>query len=185
MRHLCLVCILVLACSLAAQQAPQAPGLTPKTGAVFDNLYTNVFFGLNFRFPKDWEVSFVASDGSCAPECVLLEVRAPGYPKVPRSVTLSAEAGPASRSDHLASAALILEKTGSRKVADRELEVAGHKLYRTDYRSQLVHSDLYQAVIAMPLKSYLVVFSFAAESRKQLDGFADGLIKDLTFTTAN
>jgi len=183
-RHLQLLAMLVLAGSLAAQQAPEGPGLTPKTGAVFDNLYTNVFFGFNFRFPPEWEISFVASDGSCAPECVLLEVRAPGYPKVARSVTVSAEAGAAARPGHLASAALVLEKTGSRKIFDRQFEVGGHTLYRTDYRSQLVDSDLYQAVIAMPVKDYLIVFTFAAESRKQLDSFADGLAKDLTFTAA-
>ncbi len=185
MRHLRLLCILLLACPLAAQQPPEGPGLTPKTGAVFGSLYTNVFFAFNFRFPDDWQVTFVASDGPCSPRCVLLEVRAPGYPKVPRSVTVSAEADAASHPDHLPSAALTLEKMGAHRVSQSELQAAGRTLYRTDFRSSLVGSDLYEAIVAMPAKSYLVVFDFAADSRKELDAMAGALSKNLTFTAAN
>lgn len=185
MRNLHLVCILLLACAVAgAQQPPQGGGITPKTGAVFENVYANVFFGFNFRFPQDYEISFVAGEGPCAPECVLLEVRVSGYPKLPRSITISAEAGPG-RADHLASAALVMEQSGARKLSGvREIVAGTHKLYRADYRSQLLNADLYQAFIAMPDKNYLVVFTFAAESRKQLDILADELSKSLTFVGA-
>lgn len=181
MRNLHLLWILLLACALATQQQPDTDGLSPKAGAVSENLYTNVYFGFNFRFPQDWDVSFVASEGPCAPECMLLEVRAPGYPKLPRSITVTAEAG-AGRPDHLASAALILEQSGARKLAGlREIDAGARKLYRADYRSQLVSSDLYQAIIAMPARNYLVVFTFTAENRKQLDDLANELTKALSF----
>lgn len=185
MRNLYLLCILVLTCALVgAQQPPDAGGITPKTGAVFENVYANVFFGFNFRFPQNYEISFVASDGPCAPDCVLLEVRAPGYPKLPRSITITAEAGPG-RADHLASGALLMEQSGARKLsAVREISAGSRKLYRADYRSQLLEAELYQAFIALPDKNYLVVFTFAAENRKQLDTVADELSKSLTFVGA-
>jgi hypothetical protein len=135
MRRLHLLCILLLAGALAAQQQPDTEGLSPKAGAVSEN----------------------------------------------RSLTVTAEAGPM-RPDHVASAALILEQSGARKLAGmQEIDAGTRKLYRADYRSQLINSDLYQAIIAMPTKHYLVVFTFTAEDRKQLDSLADALTKDLSF----
>ncbi len=185
MHRLHLFWIPLLACTLVAQQPPAAGGITPKTGAIFDNVYANVFFNFNFRFPQDWQVAFVAPEGPCASECMLLEVRAPGYPKPPRSISISAESGAGARPDHLASAALVLEKSGARKLGGvREITGGPRKLYRADYRSQLLEADLYHAFIAMPDKEYLVVFTFAAENRKQLDLLADELTKALSFIGA-
>lgn len=184
MRNLHLLWILLLACALPAQQPPAGGGLTPRTGAIFDNVYANVFFNFNYRFPQDWTVAFVAPEGPCAQECILLEVRAPGYPKPPRSISISAEAGAGARPDHLASAAQVLEKSGARKLgALREITSGARKFYRADYRSQLLDADLYHAFIAMPDKDYLVVFTFAAENRKLLDALADELTRSLTFVS--
>jgi hypothetical protein len=183
MRNLHFLWILLLACALSAQQPAAGAGLTPKTGAIFDNVYANVFFNFNFRFPQDWDVAFVAPEGPCAPECMLLEVRAPGYPKPPRSISINAEAG--AHPDHLASAALILEKSGARKLSGlREITDGPRKMYRADYRSHLVDADLYHAFIAIPEKDYLVVFTFAAENRKLLDALAGDITHSLTFLNA-
>ncbi len=76
MRALRCLVFCVLAC--AALLAQDSTGLSPKAGNVADNLYTNVYFGLNFRFPQEWNLIWAASEGACLKECMLLDVRAPG-----------------------------------------------------------------------------------------------------------
>ena len=60
MRGLILLLLVLPGWMLSASQ-----GLTPKAGAVSEGLYTNVYFGMNYKMPADWKVSFVASDGAC------------------------------------------------------------------------------------------------------------------------
>ena len=64
MRNLpVLCCCLVLACALAVAQ-----GLSPKAGAVSAGLYTNLYFGMNYKLPEDWKVRFVGMEGACERE---------------------------------------------------------------------------------------------------------------------
>jgi hypothetical protein len=53
-----------------------AQGLTPKAGVESDGLYTNVYFGMNYKLPADWVLWYVAGDGACERQCMLLDMRA-------------------------------------------------------------------------------------------------------------
>jgi hypothetical protein len=176
-------CLVVLALASAALLAQDSGGLSPKAGAVSDNLYTNVYFGMNFRFPQEWNLIWAASEGACSQECMLLDVRAPGYPKVQRTLMITAEAsGPGDV--RFAPSALNLEQAGAKRIlpGPRELEVAGKKFYRSDYKSMLANGDLFHAVVVLPGPKYAAVFSFSATSRKDLDALVDQFPAMITFT---
>jgi hypothetical protein len=167
--------VLLAASALAPAQ------LSPRAGVVSDGLYTNLYFGLNYKLPADWLVSFVAMDGECARECMLLSVRAPGE-KSKRELTITAESVEAGGGNHVALAGMTLEKAGAKKLAPaKEIEASGRKLYRVDYQSSVVGGELYLSVVSIPAQQYAVVFSFSAESRKQLDAIVDELPKMLRF----
>lgn len=158
-----------------------AQGLSPRAGAVSDGLYTNLYFGMNYKLPQDYTVSFVAMDGACERECMLLDARAPGEKSV-RGLTITAEQTSAAGGDHVALAGASLEQAGAKKLAaGRELPVAGRMLYRADYRSSILGGDLYHAIVMLPAQHYVIVFSFSAESRKQLDAMVDELPKAISF----
>jgi hypothetical protein len=179
MRRL-FVCILLVVCSAAFAQ--ETPGLSPKAGALSSNIYTNLFFGFSYQVPRDWEVAFVASDGSCTPECLIFDVRVPGYPKPPRMINISAEAAPNASPERLPSLASTLEQTGKKRLAPvRGIDVAGRKLYRVDYRVPLANTDVFHAFLSMPGKDYVLVFTVQAETRKQVDTMVDELGSALRF----
>jgi hypothetical protein len=178
-RRLLLPIVFFLAGSLPAT----AQGLSPRAGAVSEGLYTNLYFGMNYKLPADWTVSFVAMDGSCPHECMLLDVRAPGE-KSRRAVTITAElpatggGGP----QGMALAGTTLEQMGAKKIAPpKEMTVAGHKSYRADYRSQVLSGEVYYSIVVLPTKQYTLVFSFSSESRKHLDTMVDELPKAINF----
>jgi hypothetical protein len=176
-RLLLLVLLFLLAaCLLAPAQ------LSPRAGAVSDGLYTNLYFGLNYKLPADWLVSFVAMEGECPRECMLLDARAPGE-RSRRAITITAEfLGTSVRGDHEALAGTSLEQAGAKKLAPvKEIVAAGRNFYRADYRSSVLGGELYHAVLMLPAQQYAVVFSFSAESRKQLDAMVDELPKVLRF----
>src|ERR1051326_3949228 len=75
---------------LASGVLASAQGLSPKAGAVSDGLYTNLYFGMNYRLPTGWITSFVAAEGTCERECQLLDLRAADA-KLRRAITLTAE----------------------------------------------------------------------------------------------
>ena len=175
-RLLLLIFLLLAACLLAPAQ------LSPRAGAVSDGLYTNLYFGLNYKLPADWLVSFVALEGECPRECMLLDAHAPGE-KSKRALTITAEfLSAGGRNDHAALAGASLEQAGAKKLAPvKEMAAAGHNFYRADYRSSVLSGELYHAVVMLPAQHYAVVFSFSAESRKQLDAMVDELPKLLRF----
>lgn len=174
--RLLLVVLLLLAQVLPAT----AQGLSPRAGAVSEGLYTNLYFGMNYKLPVDWQVSFVAMDGACARECLLLDVRAPGE-KSRRAITVSAEpqaGGP----EGIAVAGATLEQMGAKRIAPpKEITVAGRKSYRADYRSQVVSGEVYYSIVVLPAKQYTLVFSFSSESRKHLDTMVEELPKAINF----
>ncbi len=173
---------LLLLWLLLASGAALAQGLTPKAGAVSDGLYSNLYFGMNYKLPADWLVSFVALDGACERECMLLDVRAPEE-KSRRALTITAEQlGTGSGLEQVGIAGTTLEKLGAKKTgAPKEITIAGRKSYRADYRSTLAHADVYYTIIVIPAKEYSVVFSFSSESRKHLDNMADELTRAISF----
>ena len=179
MRGLFLLLLFLPGWMLAAAQ-----GLTPKAGAVSDNLYTNLYFGMNYKVPVDWAVSFVASDGACERECLLLDARA-AVEKTRRALTISAEQiAPGGGAERVALAAASLEQMGARKIAaPKEITVTSRKAYRVDYRSTILEGDVYYSVVMViiPGKDYAAVFSFSSESRKHLDALVDELPKAISF----
>lgn len=175
-----IVALAVVAMSCAAW-GQEAGGLSPKAGAYSESLYTNVFFGFNFKVPPKWNITFVAQDGPCGNECVLLDARHPGYPKSMQMLQVTAEALKPQATVREASAGTSLVQMGAKKVTEpKELSVNGTTFYRTDYRSQLANSDLFQTLIVMPAKDYAAVFTFAATSRKDLEGLLDDFQKSFS-----
>jgi hypothetical protein len=174
--------VLVLILLLPGWVLGAAQGLSPKAGAVSEGLYTNLYFGMNYKLPVDWTVSFVAMDGQCERECMLLDVRGPGE-KSRRAVTISAEQLAAvSGPERVTLAGQSLEQLGAKKIAPaKEISVSGRKSYRADYRSQLMTGEVYYTIIVLPTKDYAVVFSFSSESRKYLDTMVDDLGKGISF----
>jgi hypothetical protein len=178
MRNLpVLCCCLVLACGVAVAQ-----GLSPKAGAVSAGLYTNLYFGMNYKLPEDWKVRFVGMEGGCERECVLLDAGAPEE-KSRRAVTVTAELAAAAGSPERATlAGTALEGMGAKKVAPpKEILIAGRKGNRTDYSSKLVAGEVYYTIVVLPAKDYALVFSFSSESRKQLDIMVNELPKAINF----
>ena len=159
--------ILAIALLNLAVVAQESGGLSPKAGAYSESLYTNVYFSFNFKVPQKWNVAFVAQDGPCGNECILLDVRNPGYPKSMQMIQISAEAVKPPASTHEASAGVFLVQAGARKLIEpKELVVNGLTFYRTDYRSQLANGEMFQSLVLLPGKDYATVFTFAANSRK-------------------
>ena len=109
MRTLTLLCCcLVLTCAVALSQ-----GLSPSSGAASEGLYTNLYFGMNYKLPADWTVGYVAVEGPCERECRLLDARAPGE-KSCRALTVTAEAiSGAAGPDAVAMAGVALEQMGA------------------------------------------------------------------------
>lgn len=174
--------LLFLVLLIPAWLGAAAQGLSPKAGAVSDGLYTNLYFGMNYRLPADWTVSFVAMDGQCERECMLLDARAPGE-RSRRAITITAEQLGAVRGpEEVALAGVSLEQMGARKLAPaREITVAGRKSYRADYSSRVLSGEVYYTIVVLPAKEYAVVFSLSSESRKHLDTLVDELGRAISF----
>ncbi len=167
--------IALLSCTAAAQESG---GLSPKAGAYSESLYTNVYFGFNFKLPQNWNVSWVAKDGPCGNECILLDARHPAYPKPMQMIQISAEAVKPQATLREASAGVFLVQAGAKRLAEpKELVVNGMTLYRTDYRSQLANGDMFQSLVLLPGKEYAAVFTFAANSRRDLELMVDDFAK--------
>lgn len=164
--------VLVLSFAMwMAVAAVAQEGLGPKAGALSSNLYTNVYFGFNFLVPEKWTVTWVAHTGACEKECMLLDVRAPGYPKPQRMITVTAEKVNGQAVVREANSGVALVSYGAKRMGEpAELTVSGTKFYRTDYRSTLADGELFQTMIVMPGKDYAAVFTFAADSKKALEG---------------
>jgi hypothetical protein len=176
MPRLLLLIFIVLAGSVLAPAQ-----FSPRAGAFSDSLYTNLYFGMNYKLPADWLVSFVALEGECPQECMLLNARAPGE-KSRRALTITAESMNAGHNDHTAHAGMSLEQAGAKRLAPvKEITAAGHNFYRADYRSSVLGGELYHSIVMLPAQQYAVVFTFSAESRKQLDAMVDELPKMLRF----
>jgi hypothetical protein len=166
-----------------AAMAQESGGLSPKAGAESDGLYTNVYFSFNFKLPEKWNVTWVAQDGPCGKECMLLDVRHPKYPKPMQMIQVTAEAMNAQATLREASAGATLVSMGAKKTSEpREFLVNGLTFYRTDYRSQLASSDLFQSMVVMPGKDYAAVFTFAAGSRRDLDDMLADFGKEFSKT---
>ena len=178
MRHLpVLCCCLMLACGVAVSQ-----GLSPRAGAVSEGLYTNLYFGMNYKLPEDWKVKFVGTEGNCDRECLLLDMSAPEE-KSRRTLTVTAEPLPAAVSPERASlAGVALEEMGAKKVAPpKEIIIAGRKGNRADYSSKVILGEVYYTIVVLPVKNYALVFSFSSESRKHLDIIVNELPKAINF----
>ncbi len=175
------VILLTLACAVAlAQQPENSGGLTPKAGTVSESLYTNLYFGMNLRIPQDWDVTFAASEGACSPMCMLLDLRPKGYPKVKRTLTLTAESLANSNGGQVLMANSQLEQAGVKKVApSRPVEIAGKQFMRTDYASP--GAGLYHVVLGFNANKYVGVFEISAESKTQVDTIIGDLAKGLSF----
>lgn len=178
--------LLFLVLLIPAWLGAAAQGLSPKAGAVSDGLYTNLYFGMNYKLPADWTVSFVAMDGQCERECMLLDARAPGE-KSRRAITITAERSGAVRGpEQVALAGVSLEQMGAKKIAPaKEITVAGRKSYRADYSSRVLSGEVYYTIVVLPAKQYTVVFSFSSESRKHLDTMVDEMGKAISFVAGS
>jgi hypothetical protein len=134
MRTLTLLCCcLALTCGAALSQ-----GLSPSAGAASEGLYTNLYFGMNYKLPADWTLGYVAVEGPCERECRLLDARAPGD-KSRRALTVTAEVMSAASADSVATAGVALEQMGAKKIAPaKEITVAGRKSFRADYRAGIL-----------------------------------------------
>lgn len=170
-RFMLVLAVAMLGCAAGAQEPG---GLSPKAGAYSESLYTNVYFSFNLKVPQKWNVTWVAQDGPCGNECILLDVRHPAYPKSMQMIQVTAEAVKPQTTMREASAGMFLVDAGAKKLSEpRELLVNGLTFYRTDYRSQLANGDLFQSLVVMPGKQYTAVFTFAANNRRDVDVMID------------
>ncbi len=170
--------VMVVSCGAWAQEAG---GLSPKAGAYSESLYTNVYFSFNYKVPANWNITWVAKDGPCGNECMLLDARHPAYPKSMQMIQITAEAAKMLTATREASAGTFLVQAGAKKISEpKELTVGGLTFYRTDYRSQLANADLFQSLVVMPGKDYAAVFTFAAGNRRDLDGMLDDFSKSFS-----
>jgi hypothetical protein len=169
-----IIFVLAMALLSGAALAQETGGLSPKAGAYSESLYTNVYFSFNFKVPQKWNVSWVAQDGPCGNECMLLDVRHPAYPKPMQMIQISAEAVKPQAALREASAGVFLVQAGAKKLTEpKELVVNGITFYRTDYRSQLANGEMFQSLVLLPGKDYAAVFTFAANSRRELEMLVD------------
>jgi hypothetical protein len=170
-RTIVVLAIAMLGCSAWAQESG---GLSPKAGAYSESLYTNVYFSFNLKVPQKWNVAWVAQAGPCGNECMLLDVRHPGYPKPMQMIQVTAEAVKPQATLREASAGVFLVQAGAKKLSEpKELVINGLTFFRTDYRSQLANGDMFQSLVLLPGKEYAAVFTFAANSRRELDNLVD------------
>lgn len=180
MRRFLIVVLFVAGCATVAL-AQQSGGLSPKAGAFSDDLYTNIYFGFNLKTPAKWKVVYVASDGSCGNECLLLDMRNPNYPKSLQVMQVNAEATKPQATLREAAAGMSLVQMGAKKVGEpKELSVGGTTFYRTDYKSQLANGDLFQTLLLLPGKDYATVVTLASSNRKELEGMVDDFAKGFT-----
>ena len=174
--------LLTLVCTIALAQQPaeNSGGLSPKAGTVNENLYTNLYFGMNLHIPQQWDVTFVASEGACSPMCVLLDLRPKGYPKVKRTLTLTAESLANTNGGQVLMASSQLEQAGVKKVGQsRPVEIAGKQFMRTDFSS--ANAELYHVVLGFNANKYAGVFEISAESKAQADAIIGDLTKGMSF----
>lgn len=172
-KCLIMIAIALLSCVAAAQE-----GLSPKAGAFSENLYTNVYFSFNLKVPQQWSITFVARDGSCGNECILLDARHPRYPKMMQTLQVTAELVKPQATLREASAGVFLVQAGAKKLIEpKELAINGLTFYRTDYRSQLANSEMFQSLVLLPGKEYAAVFTFTANTRRELDSLVDDFEK--------
>ena len=165
----CIVLLAIAMCGFTAM-AQDSEGLSPKAGAFSADLYTNVYFGFNVKVPAKWNVTWVAQAGPCGKQCMLLDVRDPGYVKNKQLLQISAEQEKGSSTTHESAAGAFLVQAGAKRVAEsKQLTAGGITLFRTDYRSSLADGDLYQSMLVLPAKDYAAVFTFAAANRRDLD----------------
>ena len=177
-KSLVIVTIAILSWVASAQETG---GLSPKAGAFSESLYTNVYFSFNLKVPDKWNVSWVAKDGPCGNECMLLDVRNPRYPKTMQMIQVSAEAVKPQATLREASAGTFLVQAGAKKLTEpKELTIGGLTFYRTDYRSQLANGEMFQSMVLLPGKDYAAVFTFAANTRHELDDMVDGFGKSFS-----
>ncbi len=177
MRHLLLMLLLVANGIAAVGQ------LSPKAGTISEGLYTNLYFGMNYKLPAGWITSFVATEGTCERECPLLDLHS-SDPRSRRAITLTAELLASGGGERVIQAAASLEQMGAKKLAaSRELSITSRKAYRVDYKSSLASGDVYYTIVMLttPGKDYAPVFSFSSDSRKQLDALVDELTKAISF----
>ena len=169
-KSLVVVAIALLSCVMAAQESG---GLSPKAGAFSENLYTNVYFAFNLKVPQQWNITWVAKDGPCGNDCVLLDARHPRYPKTMQTLQVTAESVKP-QATREASAGVFLVQAGAKKLIEpKELAINGLTFYRTDYRSQLANGEMFQSLVLLPGKEYAAVFTFTANTRRELDGLVD------------
>ena len=170
-RFLAVAVVLATACAMVGQDSG---GLSPKAGAFSENLYTNLYFGFNLKTPAKWTLVYVASDGACGNDCLLLDLRNPNYPKSQQVIQVNAEPMKPQATFREAAAGASLVQMGAKKISEpKELSAAGTTFYRTDYKSQLANSELFQALLLLPGKDYAAVFTFAANNRRELDALVD------------
>jgi hypothetical protein len=181
MHRFCLsLLILMCAVGLAQQPAETSGGLSPKAGTASENLYTNLYFGMNYHIPRDWNVTFVANEGECSPTCVLLDLRPKGYPKVKRTLTFTAESLASNHGGQVLMASTQLEEAGVKKVGPaRAVEIAGRQFMRTDFSSP--NAGLYQVILGLNANKYALVLELSAESRAQAEIMVGELGKALSF----
>jgi hypothetical protein len=174
------IVVLAIAIVSCAAFGQESGGLSPKAGAYSESLYTNVYFSFNVKVPERWNIAWVAKDGPCGNECMLLDARHPAYPKTMQMIQISAEAVKP-QATHEASAGVFLVQAGAKKLIEpREFVVSGITFYRTDYRSHLADGDMFQSLVLLPGKEYAAVFTFAATTRKDLDLMVDDFGKSFS-----
>jgi hypothetical protein len=179
-RYVVLVAMIVIAVSALAQEVE---GLSPKAGAFSADLYTNVYFGFNLKVPSTWNVTWVAQTGPCGNECMLLDVRDPLYAKNKQLIQVTAEEVKPNAAAHESAAGTFLVQAGAKRVLEgREISAGGLTLYRTDYRSNLADSQLYQSMLVLPGKEYAAVITFASLNRREIDEMVESFTKTFSKT---
>jgi hypothetical protein len=171
-RLILLLAIVLFAAALVAQDET---GLSPKAGAFSADLYTNVYFGFNLKVPPKWNVTWVAETGPCGNQCMLLDVRDPDYDKDKQLMQVTAEDIKGHSPVRESAEGAFLVQAGAKKLGDaREVTAGGVTFYRTDYRSSLADSTLYQTMLVLPGKDYAAVFTFSSINRRDVDDIVAG-----------
>jgi len=182
---------------LAAQQTPDAPSASSKSGAhrkapdpgsVTNGLYRNSWFGFTYKIPLGWvERTEQMQDDSTDPakSLALLAVfsRPPEFSQegLNSGVVIVAESaasypGMKQAADYLDAITQLTTAKGFEVVSDAyEFSVGATKLARVDYEKQKGATNALQTTLALHAKSYFVSFTFIAGSEEEMDGLIAGL----------
>jgi hypothetical protein len=189
--------VVLLACTLQAQQTPKSASSQPATpapdpGAITNSVYRNTAFGFTYKIHFGWvdrtqEMSEDSNADSHDPKKSILLLAVFERPPeasgdtVNSAVAVAAEAAssyPGLRNAEQYFGPLTeLTKSKGLKVVNEpyDYSVGARQLVRGDFSKSIGNLTMHQSTLVMMEKAYVVSFTFIGGSEDEVDGLVEGL----------